>query len=254
MLSVANKKAPLVLQRRSDRRVAYLEPCFIQTDSHALWVRSINLSDGGMCIAVNEFGILKRGTNVAIFVDSFAPIDGQVRWTRGNIAGLKFLTPIVHHPELSELIKQLHQGGEARSPIIAKNIVDAKLPKSLHQIFNPTPVQSEEAKPDNVNQRAHKRLDYTEKCLIRTGKRTFQADSKNISEGGICLKLLGLGKINVGANVQIILEGGYPPIAGTLRWINPVSQTDQRPSYFRRYAGRKSQGLTSCEHPRRNRG
>jgi len=224
MLTSEKLYAPLDVQRRADRRVAFLEPCFIQSDSRALWVRSINLSDGGMCVAMNEFGTLKRDMNLTIFIQNFTPIDAQVRWTRGNIAGMKFLTPVVNHPQLSALIKRLHEGSEARRPLVRENI-DDRLPNSLQEMLAPISVKPNTAKntstttSDYTEQRAHKRTDYNEKCLIRTDKRTFQAQSKDISEGGMCLRLLGLGKVDIGADIQVILPGGFPAIDASLRWM-----------------------------------
>ncbi len=214
MISAKKLDSKLDIQRRVDRRTAYLEECFIQSDSRSLWVRSINLSEGGMCIAVKEYGVLKRGTNIAVFIRNFPPIDAQVRWTRGNIAGVKFLTSVENHTEILGLLKRLHDGTEA-GPSPTANSVDEKLPTNLSEVFTQDIQQVE----STLEARAYSRLNYIEKCHIKTDKKTFKAESQDISEGGMCLKLLGLGKVDLGDDIEVILPCGYPPIKASLRWM-----------------------------------
>jgi hypothetical protein len=65
--------------------------------------------------------------------------------------------------------------------------------------------------------RIHQRFDYTETCWIKVGTRTFKARASNISEGGICLHLLGLGTLAHGTDCALILED-FDPIPAKLRW------------------------------------
>ena len=223
MLKAENRAETLDVQRRAHRRTAYLEQCFLQTDTRSLWAKSINLSDNGMCVVVKEFGILKRDTKVTAFVQNFEPIDGTVRWTRGNVAGLDFSTPAYQHPQINALLQRLLNGGEAWLPI-APLTVDDKLPRSLREILQPDPAQDapiavpQNQAQDPAKRRIKKRIHYTEPCLLKTDKRTFQASAINISEDGMSLRLRGLGNMRVGAALQVILDGGYPPIDATTRW------------------------------------
>ncbi len=225
MITAQQFSSPMELQRRADRRVAYLEPCFIQSDTRAVWAKSINLSESGMCIAINEFNVLKRGARIAVFLQNFTPVEAQVRWTRGNIAGLGFDLSSGEHSELAAFIEKLQQDNNPVQASIEKPNIDDQLPDSLHEMLNPvkdTPDETQTPSSEDIDfssLRAHKRVDYTEKCLIQTEKRTFQAVSKDISDGGMCLQVLGIGKLEMGSHVQIILEGGYPPINAILRWM-----------------------------------
>jgi len=223
VLKTKIRTTSLDVQRRSHRRAAYLEQCFLQTDTRALWVKSINLSDGGMCVAIQEFGVLKRGSKVTAFLQNFEAIDATVRWTRGNIAGLDFAISAAQHPQINVLLERLIAGDDPWVPI-SKKTVDEKLPDSLREILRPgelpdapvvaAPVQE----TDPTKRRVVKRTAYTEPCRLKTDKRTFQAEAINISEGGMSLRLRGLGILRTGAPLQVVLEGGYPPIDATLRW------------------------------------
>ncbi len=221
MLVAEKFSTPVEIQRRAEKRVPYIEPCFAQTDSHSLWVKSINLSEGGMCIAVDRLGVLTRGIGVAIFIQNFPALDARVQWTRANIAGLKFTSPTDENSDFVELIKRLKAGEPAWLPI-SKPDIDSVVGESLHDLLNPrettilTP-ETEMATQPLVQLRAHERLNFTETCWVQTDKRKFQAEGMNLSEGGMCLRLNGLGTMHNGKDVQIIFKG-HSPIDATLRW------------------------------------
>jgi len=221
MLVAEKFSSPVEIQRRASKRVPYIEPCFAQTDSHALWVKSINLSEGGMCIAVDRLGVLTRGTGVAVFIQNFPALDARVQWTRANIAGLKFTSPIYDNPEFMGLLGRLKVGEPAWLPA-TKPDIDSVVGESVHELLNPTEdntdtPETEVATQPLVQLRAHERLNFTETCWVQTDKRKFQAEGVNLSEGGMCLRLNGLGSMRNGIDVQIIFKG-HSPIDATLRW------------------------------------
>ena len=221
MLVAEKFSTPVEIQRRASKRLPYMEPCFAQTDNHALWVKSINLSEGGMCVAVDRLGVLSRGTGVAMFIQNFPAIDARVQWTRANIAGLKFTSPVDANPEFIALLKRLQNGEPAWLPV-SKPDVDAVVGDSVKDLLNPKAsenslAETEVATQPMVQLRAHERLNFTETCWVQTDKRKFQAEGMNLSEGGMCLRLAGLGAIHNGTDVQIIFKG-HSPIDATLRW------------------------------------
>lgn len=221
MLVAEKFSTPVEIQRRASNRVPYIEPCFAQTDNHSLWVKSINLSEGGMCIAVDRLGVLKRGTGVAIFIQNFPALDARVQWTRANIAGLKFTSPIEENPDFIALIERLKSGEPAWLPV-AKPDIDSVVGHSIHDLLNPKskvpePTVTEVATQPLAQVRAHERLNFDETCWVETDKRKFQAQGMNISEGGMCLRLNGLGTMHNGTDVRITFEG-HSPIDATLRW------------------------------------
>ena len=220
---VAEKKfsTPVEIQRRASKRLAYIEPCFAQTDNHALWVKSINLSEGGMCVAVDRLGVLSRGTGVAMFIQNFPAIDARVQWTRANIAGLKFMSAVEENLDFMALMKRLKAGEPAWLPV-SKPDIDSVVGDSVQDLLKPKAsvdgnAETEAAIQPLVQLRAHERLNFTETCWVQTDKRKFQAEGMNLSEGGICLRLNGLGSLHNGTDVQIILKG-HSPIDATLRW------------------------------------
>lgn len=221
MLVAQKFSTPVEIQRRAAKRLPYLEQCFAQTDNHALWVKSINLSEGGMCVAVDRLGVLSRGTGVAMFIQNFPAIDARVQWTRANIAGLKFTSPVEENTEFMALIQRLKAGEPAWLPI-SKPDIDSVVGGSIQELLSPKasangPTESEVATQPLVKLRAHERLNFSEKCWVQTDKRKFQAEGMNLSEGGICLRLSGLGSLHNGTDVQIVFKG-HAPIDATLRW------------------------------------
>lgn len=221
MLVAEKFSTPVEIQRRAAKRLPYLEPCFAQTDSHALWVKSINLSRNGMCVAVDRIGVLSRGTGLAMFIQNFPAIDARVQWTRANIAGLKFTSPVEENSEFMALIERL-KAGEPAWPPTTKPDIDAVVGNSIQDLLNPSatassPTETEVATQPLAQLRAHERLNFTETCWVQTDKRKFQAEGMNLSEGGMCLRLNGLGSLHNGTDVQIVFKG-HSPVDATLRW------------------------------------
>ena len=174
-----------------------------------------------MCIAVDRLGVLKRGTGLAVFIQNFPALDARVQWTRANIAGLKFTSAVEENHEFLALLKRLESGETAWAPVQKTNI-DSALGDSVRDLFNPKSTsmaasETEVSTQPLVQLRAYERLNFTDTCWVRTEKKKFQATGMNISEGGMCLRLNGLGIVHNGTDVQITLKG-YPPIDATLRW------------------------------------
>lgn len=65
--------------------------------------------------------------------------------------------------------------------------------------------------------RIHKRFNYDAQCTIESGNRRLNARSRDISEGGLSLELRGLGRLEIGSEVAVHLEG-CPPIDAIVRW------------------------------------
>ena len=65
--------------------------------------------------------------------------------------------------------------------------------------------------------RAHKRFDYSASCIIRRNDTEYKATVRNISEGGLNVKLDQLGALQIGKTVALEI-GDLEPIPAVIRW------------------------------------
>jgi len=65
--------------------------------------------------------------------------------------------------------------------------------------------------------RAHKRFDYTARCLVQRESHTLAAEIKNISRGGANLTLKQDGPMPVGKTVTLAISD-FAPISAVVRW------------------------------------
>lgn len=207
------------IQRRRTDRFAFVEPVLIQSDKATLHAASVNISKGGMCLRVSSGGVVRRGDGIAVFIRDCPPVDAKVNWTRRDLAGVRFDQHLSSHPKVLRIVEDLKAKGNAGTDGTGSR-VDRMLPSSLHDMLRAEkpPETRSPAQADPVQQRRQQRYDFTDTCWLRTNKRTFQARGQNISTGGICVKLAGLGIVHDGAAVDVILPGGFSPIPGVVRW------------------------------------
>jgi len=172
-------------QRRAHKRIPYAEVCCVKAGSRKFSAKGVNISQDGMCVSIVEFGNIKVDTPVTIHIQDERLINAVIRWTNRNFVGLEF---------------------EGRKPNI----------QELLDRYNRYRIG--EFNDDPAHLRKTRRFKYTESCLVLTEKRTFQADGIDLSAGGISLKLQGLGAVEAGGDVQVVLPGDYPAVDGILRW------------------------------------
>ncbi len=69
------------------------------------------------------------------------------------------------------------------------------------------------------HRRRHPRYEYEASCDLKSARRTMRATTRNISEGGICLKLQSFGSVDLGDVIAIEMPD-FPLINGTVAWTN----------------------------------
>lgn len=65
--------------------------------------------------------------------------------------------------------------------------------------------------------RRHARIDLVEACTVERWGRSFHAMTRNISKGGICVDILGMGSTILDAELTIHLRD-FAPVSATARW------------------------------------
>lgn len=71
-------------------------------------------------------------------------------------------------------------------------------------------------KPSNDSRKVG-RCDLVEPCRVERWGRPFHAMTRNISAGGMCLEIVGMGSTTLDADVLIYLRD-FEPIEATARW------------------------------------
>jgi hypothetical protein len=89
--------------RRSDRSpVAMSARCRTEKGGRA-YVAVINLSEQGCCLLMKD-SVLHKGQRVQLWPDGMGNLIAQVQWTNGDVAGLKFESPL-YGPVFEHLTK-----------------------------------------------------------------------------------------------------------------------------------------------------
>ena len=68
-----------------------------------------------------------------------------------------------------------------------------------------------------ADNRHEDRLDFVETCRVERWGRSYLAMTQNISSGGVCLDIQGMGSTALGADLTLFLRD-FEPITATARW------------------------------------
>ena len=118
-------------ERRRMPRVELTCPALLETPTGTEYVTTRDISQGGAKIDVPNR--LQAETRITITLDGMHPVDGVVRWSQDNVAGIAFL-PELRWQDLMIWLKERRKGGfealSARSDLApaAPAPVEARLP------------------------------------------------------------------------------------------------------------------------------
>lgn len=91
-------------QRRRHLRHDYATTCTLKS-VHKTWrAKTLNISQGGVCIKLQSFGSMEEGAVVAIELDDFPLINGVAVWVNNRIIGLEFIDDVQDHREIAALL------------------------------------------------------------------------------------------------------------------------------------------------------
>lgn len=65
--------------------------------------------------------------------------------------------------------------------------------------------------------RRHDRFEFEESCHVERWGKKYHATTRNLSRGGICLDILGMGSTTFDADITIWLRN-FAPITAVARW------------------------------------
>ena len=97
-------------QRRAHKRYDCDKSCLIQRESQTIPATARNISAGGINLVLNGVANIPVGKVVTLGIEKCAPINAVVRWSEGPVYGFQFLSSVVGHKDLADLIATLDSG------------------------------------------------------------------------------------------------------------------------------------------------
>jgi len=133
---IANELVSQPGERRRMPRVELHCPLILHIGPRIIHASTVDLSQGGAKIAVNEQ--LATGTELVVMIDGFRPIDAEVRWNDDGAAGLSFKEELSWQEMMPRLRALTRGSAQAARPLNAVLSAGWESPSRDLQIYAPT--------------------------------------------------------------------------------------------------------------------